>query len=444
MRIKTTISAALLILSVLGPAPDHVWAADPTLENMRSTVGNSRADLENYRKMLVEFEKAKLKANDLEGATSAKLAIIKLDRELAAMDGGRHSAKTEPAAEKAAAERAAAEKAAAEKAAAEKAAAEKAAAEKAAAEKAAAAKAAAEKAAAEKAAAEKAAAAKAAAEKAAAEKAAAEKAAAETSPEEKAAAEKAAAEKTAAIRAATEKAAAAKAAAEEATGGKDAEREHKAAILKEHIRQLTAQGNEKFAIGDIQAAKEIKLKIGELQDELNSLSGHTNASVQDRHPAAAPAATTPAAATTTPAPPSAATAPAPKPLTPVLRSQQTKVSSVQGLAGGNKSSHNNIYPFTLSEVGPTATLTYYAAGRRSKDTAGIIWLVTPSGLREKIGVWKNGQFELAQPIPPPHNTLTPVVIDISNVVKIPGDYQVEFEWTDGIAPLIIYRVELTS
>jgi hypothetical protein len=117
---------------------------------------------------------------------------------------------------------------------------------------------------------------------------------------------------------------------------------------------------------------------------------------------------------------------------------------VQGLAGSHNSSHNNIYPFTLSEVGPTATLTYYAAGRRSRDTVGTVWLVTPGGLRERVGQWQNGQFEMAPPVPPQYNTLTPVVIDVSGVVKIPGDYQVEFEWTDGIAPLIIYRVELTS
>lgn len=602
MRIKTTISIAMIILGAWSCFPLAGRAADQTLENMRSTVGNSKADLENYRKLLVEFEKAKLKANDQEGATAAKLAIIKLDRELATMDGGsRHSSKSEAAnsntvekaaAEKAAAEKAAAEKAAAEKAVAEKAAAEKAAVEKVAAEKAAVAKAAAEKAsaekaaiakaaaakaaaaeaaaekalaaiaaaekaaaekaaaekeaakkvAAEKAAAEKAAAKKAAAEKAAAEKVAAEKAAAEKvaaekvaaekaaaekvaaekaakkAAAEKAAAEKAAAEKAAAERVAAEKAAAKKAAAEKVAAEKvavllaaaekasaakasadeaasalkvndDAQR---IADIKSQLRQLIAQGNEKLDSGDVQGAREVKVKVNELQEELTRLSaagapvtndrpvitnGHktaTAAPAPGPTPALAPepvATSAPEPVTTTapepvatpapePAPepvaivspvsthtasvPAPAPEPAPQPLTPILHGPQTQVSSVLGLAGSLNSSKNNIYPFSLSTVGPVTTLTYYATGRRSKDTSGNVWLITPGGLREKVGSWKSGQFEVTSAEVTSYSRLKPVTIDISSLVKIPGDYRIEFEWSDGIAPLLIYQVEITS
>lgn len=595
MRIKTTISVAMIVLGTWSCLPVTGWAADTTLENMRSTVGNSREDLENYRKLLVEFEKAKLKAKDQAGATAAKLEIIKLDRELGAMDGGasRRASKSEDAgpsaAEKAAADKLVAEKAAAEKAAATKVAAEKvaadkaAAAEKVAAEKAAVAKAAAEKLAAEKAAAEKAAAEKfaadkavaaravaekavaakataaakvaaeeaaaeralaaivaaekvaaekAAAEKAVAEKIAAEKAAAEKAAAKKAAAEKAAAEKVAAEKAAAEKIAAKKAAAEklaaeqaaaekamaeriaaeraaaerisaeqaaarkaaaeqiaaekvaallaasekaaaaeETAARKATDEAQRIADLKSQLRQLIAQGNDKLSAGDVQGAREVKTKVNEIQEELTRLgspaggvtngksallvNGHTSTAPAPAHapspvPAPAPAPVPdPAPA---PAPPPAPASeristqlPAPQSLTPILRGPKTQVSSVQGLAGSQNTSKNNVYVFNLSEVGPTTTLTYYATGRRSKDTAGNIWLVTPGGLREKVGAWKSGQFEISSTTEASSYTkYKPATADISGLVKGAGEYKIEFEWTDGIAPLIIHQVEITS
>jgi chemotaxis protein histidine kinase CheA len=537
MRIKTTISVAMIVLGAWSCLPLVGWASDPALENMRSTVGNSKADLENYRKLLVEFEKAKLKASDQAGATAAKLEIIKLDRELAAMDGGssRRTSRSEAAnhsgvdkvaadkaaadkpavdkaatdkaaadrlaaekaaaekavtekaaaakaaaadkalaaiaaaekaaAEKAAAEKAAAEKVAAEKAAVEKAAAKKAAAEKVAAERAAAKKAAAEKALAEKEAAEKAAVKQAAAEQAAAEKAAAEQAAALQSAAEQAAAEKAAvekiaAEKAAVLQAAADKAAAAKAAAEEAAAMKASDEAQKIADIKTQLRQLIAQGNEKLSSGDVQGAREAKAKVNEIQEELTrlgSLDGSPapgKSALPNGHAAVVPAPVPAPAVTSAPAPapapapiatlPPSVQAPAPQPLTPILRGPQTQSSSVQGLAGSQDSSKNNVYVFNLSEVGPTTTLTYYATGRRSKDTSGNIWLVTPGGHREKVGAWKSGQFETSLAEASSYTSLKPGNVDISGLVKGPGDYKIEFEWIDGIAPLIIHRVEITS
>ncbi len=198
MRIKPIV---LLIALLVGGAmimAHPCRAADDALQdNLRRVLDSGNAkEMENYRGLLVEVEKAKLQAKDLAGATAAKLGIIKIDRELASIeDANARSGKVpgtgtdKEALEKAAVAKAAAERAAAEKAAAVKAATEKAAAEKAAAEKAAAVRAAAEKAAMLKSAAEKATAASAAASTAAAERFAAEKAAAEKAAAEKAAAD---------------------------------------------------------------------------------------------------------------------------------------------------------------------------------------------------------------------------------------------------------------
>lgn len=322
MRIKAIISLiALLLCSTMIMAQPGLANDDPIQEKLQSVLDSgNRADLESYRRLLVELEKAKLQAKDQAGATSAKLGIIKIDRELADLEESaarsgkatvsgtdREAAAQKAAAERAAAQKDAAEKAAAQKAAAERAAAQKAAAEKAAAENAAAAKAtalkaamlkaaavkaaqakaaaekiaadklAAERAAAEKAAAEKAAAVRAAAEKLAAERAAAAKAAAEKIAAEKAAAEKLAAEKAAAEKAAAEnaaeKAAAEKAAAENAAAEEaKAEQARQAAELDKKLKELIAEGNARLSAGDIQKAREIKKEIGKVRVAMEQLS----------------------------------------------------------------------------------------------------------------------------------------------------------------------------
>jgi hypothetical protein len=249
MRIKAIVLLTALMLGTTSGMPGPGRAEDSAmLEKLLAT--GSAEELESYRKLLVELEKAKLQAKDLAGATSAKLEIIKIDRQLAALeatDVKASGATGTGAANGAAAKTVTVKTPSPVKTTAEKAAAEKAAAEKAAAEKAAAEKAAAEKAAAEKAAAEKAAAEKAAAEKAAAEKAAAEKAAAEKAAAEKAAAEKAAAEKAA------------------------AELPIKAAALDKRIKELVDLGNAKLSAGDLQGAKAIKKEIAKVQAEREAL-----------------------------------------------------------------------------------------------------------------------------------------------------------------------------
>ena len=40
--------------------------------------------------------------------------------------------------------------------------------------------------------------------------------------------------------------------------------------------------------------------------------------------------------------------------------------------------------------------------------------------------------------------IRPITKDISELVTMPGVYKIEFNWTGGIDPLVIYRVEVTS
>ena len=123
---------------------------------------------------------------------------------------------------------------------------------------------------------------------------------------------------------------------------------------------------------------------------------------------------------------------------------KTYVSSVKGLAGAAKFSKNNIYKFNLPKVGANSSLTFWASGRRSTDSTGHVWLITPDGLRKRVGKWKESYFDKAASDASSYKRLLPITDDISELVTRPGVYKVEFEWTGGIDPLVILRVEITS
>ncbi|MEN8136002.1 MAG: hypothetical protein ABFS18_10795 [Thermodesulfobacteriota bacterium] len=143
----------------------------------------------------------------------------------------------------------------------------------------------------------------------------------------------------------------------------------------------------------------------------------------------------------------AAIAPAPKPAPkPVIkkRDPKTHTSKVEGLAGAANFSKNNIYTFRLADIGAVSTLKFWATGRRSTESTGNVWLVTPSGQRQKITKWKERHFNEPASEISSYKKLKPIIENISKFITKPGTYKVEFEWTGGIDPLVIYRVELTS
>lgn len=147
--------------------------------------------------------------------------------------------------------------------------------------------------------------------------------------------------------------------------------------------------------------------------------------------------------------PQVSAAPPPAPLPPPepevkKRDPKTHVSSVGGIAGAPSFSRNNIYTFNLADIGATTTMSYWATGRRSIDSTGNVWLTTPDGRREKVSRWKDRYFKEPATEVSSYEKLQPITEDISGMVTSPGIYRVEFEWTGGIDPLVIFRVELTS
>jgi outer membrane biosynthesis protein TonB len=150
-----------------------------------------------------------------------------------------------------------------------------------------------------------------------------------------------------------------------------------------------------------------------------------------------------------PAPKPAVAKPTPKPVAakPVPKKEhipQTHISSIKGLAGNAETTKNNVYTFNLPGIGSSSTLAFWATGLNSIDTYGKVWLTTPNGRRVIVGIWKESYFKQSSTQISSFYKLKPITADITRKVSTPGTYKVEFEWTDGNDPLVIYRVEITS
>ena len=143
------------------------------------------------------------------------------------------------------------------------------------------------------------------------------------------------------------------------------------------------------------------------------------------------------------APPAAVAAPAS--VASAGRGNQSQVSSVRGLAGAEGNSSNNIYTFTLDRIGSHSKLVFYGYGNRSGNTYGRVYLSGPDGSRTEVARWrpdllkgpKVSDFKA-------YTDVQPIIADISSQVKQPGQYRVEFQYTDGDEALNIYRVEIQS
>ncbi|MFN2365167.1 MAG: hypothetical protein ABR523_01740, partial [Desulfurivibrionaceae bacterium] len=129
---------------------------------------------------------------------------------------------------------------------------------------------------------------------------------------------------------------------------------------------------------------------------------------------------------------------------PQKHSPQTHVSSEQGLAGPPEVNGKNVYTFELPGLGETTTLAFWATGKESLDSYGKVWLITPEGRRNIIGIWKESYLDKPSNEVYSYYNLKPIAEDITRKVTTPGTYKVEFEWTNGKDPLVIYRVEITS
>jgi len=186
-------------------------------------------------------------------------------------------------------------------------------------------------------------------------------------------------------------------------------------------------------------------KLEKLEKELvgkNDLAGALVVQRERKKMSGAPAAapTAPTAAPLT----SGAGAPAAV-VTSGGKGNQIHVNSVHGLAGAEGNISNNIYTFTLDRIGGQTKLVFYGYGSRSGNTYGRVYLLGPDGNRVEVAKWRPDL--LKGPRASEFRSYTEVKAisaDISSQVKQPGQYRVEFQYTDGDEALNIYRVEIQS
>jgi hypothetical protein len=210
--------------------------------------------------------------------------------------------------------------------------------------------------------------------------------------------------------------------------------DHKHKLIKSYIAQLLVLEQNMLSNSDLAGAKAVRLEKQQVEKEL------APAAKKIQRPTPSP----PAAVAPKPVPPKPVP-PKPKPVPVVKRHiPKTYVSSVEGLAGAAKFSKNNIYKFNLPKTGTSSSLTFWASGRRSTESTGHVWLITPDGIRKKVGKWKDSYFDKPASDASSYKRLQPITEDISDLVTRPGVYKIEFEWTGGIDPLVILRVEITS
>ncbi len=127
------------------------------------------------------------------------------------------------------------------------------------------------------------------------------------------------------------------------------------------------------------------------------------------------------------------------------KDNQLHVNSVRGLAGAEGNTSNNIYTFTLDRIGGQSKLVFYGYGSRSGSTYGRVYLLGPDGSRTEVARWrpdllkgpKASEFKS-------YTDVQAISADISSQVKQPGQYRVEFQYTDGDEAFNIYRVEIQS
>lgn len=144
----------------------------------------------------------------------------------------------------------------------------------------------------------------------------------------------------------------------------------------------------------------------------------------------------------------AAVAPAPSapgPVSAAGKSGQGYVSSVRGLAGAEGNISNNIYTFTLARIGAQSKLIFHGHGNRSGNSYGRVYVIGPDGNRTEVARWRPDLLKGPRVADfKSYTDVRPIKADISSQVKQPGQYRVEFQYTDGDEAFNIYRVEIQT
>ena len=136
---------------------------------------------------------------------------------------------------------------------------------------------------------------------------------------------------------------------------------------------------------------------------------------------------------------------APGPVSAIGKSSPGYVSSVRGLAGAEGNISNNIYTFTLARIGAQSKLIFHGYGNRSGNSYGRVYVIGPDGNRAEVARWRPDLIKGPRVSDfKSYTDVRPITADISNQVKQPGQYRVEFQYTDGDEAFNIYRVEIQT
>lgn len=196
----------------------------------------------------------------------------------------------------------------------------------------------------------------------------------------------------------------------------------------------------------VKASSGYQARLEKLEKELigkSDLAGALVVQHERKKMSGAPVVSAPTAAVL---PVASAVAPAaPSPVASGAKGNPIHVNSVRGVAGAEGNNSNNIYAFTLDRIGGQTKLVFHGYGNRSGNTYGRVYLTGPDGNRAEVARWrpdllkgpKASEFKV-------HTEVQPISADISGQVKQPGQYRVEFQYTDGDEAFNIYRVEIQS
>ncbi len=182
-----------------------------------------------------------------------------------------------------------------------------------------------------------------------------------------------------------------------------------------------------------------------VQTERNKAMGIKAAAPAAKAPAPTPAPAPAPKAVAKKAAPVKKTAPAPKKPAKKASGPQSYVSETKGLAGSGSNNVNNIYTFDVKAAGGQTWLSFNGYGRKTNNSFGEVYLITPSGQRHQVASWSPEQLKATNYYGVKGAAdVQPVKADVSNLVTSQGAYKVEFSYRDGNEPLTIYRVELKT
>lgn len=126
-------------------------------------------------------------------------------------------------------------------------------------------------------------------------------------------------------------------------------------------------------------------------------------------------------------------------------SPQIYASQTKGLAGSGSNIFNNIYAFDIQLFGKQSWLSFNGYGRKTNNSFGEVYLITPAGQRHQVASWSPDQLKASNYYGVKSaKDVKAIKTDISQLINATGTYKVEFTYRDGNEPLTIYQVEIKT